>query len=590
MKGPGDSPAALRPTEQGPAEQSPAERSPEEQNALERRCSELALMVDAIPAIVFYKDGENRILRVNRAASEALGVSAAELEGRELRAFIGDGADEQHLAELAALRSGRAELAVIEAIVLPARGKRWFETARLPQRDASGTVVGLVVVSREISDERQRESLILQAQKLDSIGKLAGGVAHDFNNLLTAFFGLIIAAQRALPTDSTAHEYLSLMQLAVEGGANFTRQLLAFARRQVIEPRVVDLNRLVRETSALLSRVLGANITIDMRLAADKVPVRVDPSQISQLLMNLALNARDAMAERGTLTFCTASVVLDDPKRWSLAPSPTGRYALLAVQDTGEGLSREALDHLFEPFYTSKALGHGTGLGLATCYGIVKQNGGYIGVESERGQGARFSIYLPAVDAEVEPARPDRRRAPVRAGNETVLFAEDDDLVRHLSVAALASVGYRLIEAAHGAEALRATEEHPGPIHLLVTDVSMPEIGGIEVARRFRELRPEATVLYISGYAGDLLAELGPGVEVLQKPFSTDELLARVRDLLDVETLESGPLAIESLAVGPSDSGLRETGLRETGPRESGLRETGLRETGLSVARVRAPR
>jgi len=265
------------------------------------------------------------------------------------------------------------------------------------------------------------------------------------------------------------------------------------------------------------------------------VPVRVDPSQISQLLMNLALNARDAMAERGTLTFRTASVVLDDPSRLSLAPSPSGRYALLGVQDTGEGLSDEALEHLFEPFYTSKALGHGTGLGLATCYGIVKQNGGYIGVESARGQGARFSIYLPEVDAEVEPARPDRRRVPVRAGNETLLFAEDDDLVRYLSVAALASLGYRLIEAAHGAEALRATEEHPGPIHLLITDVSMPEIGGIEVARRFRELRPEAAVLFISGYAGELLAEFGPGVDVLSKPFSTDELLERVREVLDRE-------------------------------------------------------
>jgi two-component system, cell cycle sensor histidine kinase and response regulator CckA len=210
------------------------------------------------------------------------------------------------------------------------------------------------------------------------------------------------------------------------------------------------------------------------------------------------------------------------------------------VQDTGEGLSDEALEHLFEPFYTSKALGHGTGLGLATCYGIVKQNGGYIGVDSVApdarggGQGARFIIYLPQVDAEVEPAKPDRRRAPVRAGNETVLLAEDDDLVRHLSVAALASVGYRMIEAAHGAEALRATEEHPGPIHLLITDVSMPEIGGIEVAKRFRELRPEAAVLFISGYAGGLLAELGPDVDVLAKPFSTDELLARVREVLDL--------------------------------------------------------
>lgn len=516
-----------------PAER-PAPIGSAELAALERRNAELELMLDAIPALISYKDEANRIVRANRAAREALGVSEAELAGSDLRQWLKDDGNARHDAELEVLRSGQAVPAAIETIELPGRGKRWFTTARLPQRDAAGRVVGLVVVSRDISDERQLESRLLEAQKLDSIGKLAGGVAHDFNNLLTSFFGLITAAQRALPTDSTAHEYLSLMQLAVEGGANFTRQLLAFARRQMIEPRVVDLNRLVRETSALLSRVLGANVLIEMQLAADRVPVRVDPSQISQLLMNLALNARDAMTERGTLTFQTASVVLDDPGCWSLAASPSGRYALLAVQDTGEGLSDEALEHLFEPFYTSKALGHGTGLGLATCYGIVKQNGGYIGVESARGQGARFSIYLPQVDAELEPVRPDRRQAPVRAGNETVLFAEDDDLVRHLSVAALASVGYRMIEAAHGAEALRATEEHPGPIHLLVTDVSMPEIGGIEVAKRFRELRPEAAVLFISGYAGGLLTELGPDVDMLQKPFSTDELLARVREVLDL--------------------------------------------------------
>jgi two-component system cell cycle sensor histidine kinase/response regulator CckA len=500
---------------------------------LERSLAELTLIVDAFPALVFYKDQGNRIVRVNRAVTEAFGIRPDEMAGTELGRWLPVDAAARQQAELAVIESGRAELGAIEQLELPRRGKRWFETARLPQLDASGRVIGLLVVSRDITEQKQLESRLLQAQKLDSIGKLAGGVAHDFNNLLTSFFGLITAAQRALPTESMAHEYLSLMQLAVEGGANFTRQLLAFARRQIIEPRVVDLNRIVRETSALLSRVLGAHIHIDMQLAVESVPVRVDPSQVSQLLMNLALNARDAMAQQGTLTFKTTSVVLEDPRRWSLAPSASGRHALLVVVDTGEGLSEEAKDHLFEPFFTSKALGHGTGLGLATCYGIVKQNGGHIAVESERGQGTTFRIYLPEVDAEIEPPRPLRQQAPVRAGNETILFVEDDDLVRYLSVAALASAGYRMIDAAHGAEAVRATLEHSGPIHLLITDVSMPQVGGVEVARRFRERRPDAGVLFISGYAGDLIAEVGPDVEVLQKPFSTDDLLARVREVLD---------------------------------------------------------
>jgi two-component system cell cycle sensor histidine kinase/response regulator CckA len=507
--------------------------APSAQEDLEIRCAELQRIVDAYPALVFYKDTQCRILRVNRPAAEALGATSEELRGTLLERWLPDGAAARHEAELQAVASGQPELRALEQLSLPGRDKRWFETARLPQLDAVGSVIGLVVVSRDITEEKQVESRLLQAQKLDSIGRLAGGVAHDFNNLLTSFFGLITAAQRSLPTESMAHEYLSLMQLAVEGAANFTRQLLAFARRQMIEPRVVDLNRLVRETSALLSRVLGAHITIDLQLAAESVPVRVDPSQLSQLLMNLALNARDAMAREGRLTFRTASVVLDDPSRWSMAPSASGRYALLTVQDTGEGLSEEAKEHLFEPFFTSKALGHGTGLGLATCYGIVKQNGGYIGVESERGQGATFRIYLPEVVAQLEPARPDRRQTPVRAGNETVLFAEDDDLVRYLSVAALGRLGYRMIDAVDGVEALRAAREHNGPIHLLVTDVSMPRMGGVELARRFSELRPHAAVLFITGQAVESVQELGPDVDVLQKPFTNDDLLGRVREVLD---------------------------------------------------------
>jgi two-component system, cell cycle sensor histidine kinase and response regulator CckA len=510
-----------------------------EQEDFEQRCAELQRIVDALPALVFYKDTQGRIMRVNRPAAEALGATVGQMSGTLLERWLPEEADARHQADLDVIASARPELRAIEQIELPRRGKRWFETARLPQLDDDGSVIGLVVVSRDITDEKRLESQLLQAQKLDSIGKLAGGVAHDFNNLLTSFFGLITAAQRALPTESLAHEYLSLMQLAVEGAANFTRQLLAFARRQIIEPRVVDLNRLVRETSALLNRVLGAHITIDLQLAAESVPVRVDPSQMSQLLMNLALNARDAMPRGGRLTFRTASLTLDDPSRWSLAPSAGGRYALLSVEDTGDGLTDDAKEHLFEPFFTSKALGHGTGLGLATSYGIVKQNGGHIGVESERGQGATFRIYLPEVEAQLEPVRPDRRQAPVRAGNETVLFAEDDDLVRYLSVAALARLGYRLIEAADGVEALRATEEHNGPIHLLVSDVSMPRMGGVELARRFSELRPDAAVLFISGYAGEAVHELGPDANLLHKPFTNDDLLARVREVLDARAPSS---------------------------------------------------
>jgi len=504
-----------------------------------QRCRELQVIVDAIPALVFYKDAQNRILRVNHAVTEALGARASEMAGTEMRRWFSDDATAREDADLEVIHSGKPKLGVIERMNLPLRGWHWFETARLPEHDEHGRVVGLVVVSQDITERKHLESQLLQAQKLESIGKLAGGVAHDFNNLLTSFFGLIAAAQRTLPSDSLAHEYLALMQLAAEGGAHFTRQLLAFARRQLIEPRVVDLNGLVRETSALLCRVLGAHISVETELHPKSVAVRVDPSQISQLLMNLALNARDAMPESGKLTFQTASVELQERERWSLPRSPSGRFALLVVEDTGQGFSEEAKDHLFEPFFTSKALGQGTGLGLATCYGIVKQNGGHIAVDSKPGERTRFSIYLPEVDAPVEARRSARSHGPVRSGHETVLFVEDDDLVRHLSVAALSSSGYRLIEAAHGEDALRATAEHAGPIHLLVTDIIMPQLGGVELARRFRELRPEAAVLFISGYADGALNEVAPNLAILEKPFTNAALLARVREALD--TLATKP-------------------------------------------------
>jgi two-component system cell cycle sensor histidine kinase/response regulator CckA len=502
------------------------------------------LMLDAVPALIFYKDCQNCLRHGNRAATEACGAGAAEqLAGTNFAHWLAEEGARWDEADLRVLRSGQAQSASLEHLELPGRGKCSFELARLPQRDEAGNVSGLVVVARE--ERKQVASLQLQALKLESIGKLAGGVAHDFNNLLTTFFGLIAAAQRTLPSDSLAHEYLALMQLAAEGGANFTRQLLAFARRQSIEPKVVDLNGLVRQVSALLRRVIAAHISIDLQLGAGSIPVRVDPSQISQLLMNLALNARDAMPENGRLTFRTASVEVADRERWSLPVSPKGRYAQLVVEDTGEGLSEEAREHLFEPFFTSKALGHGTGLGLASCYGIVKQNQGHIGVETETGKGTRFTVLLPEAHAPLEEVAPPRSFGPVRAGTETVLFAEDDDLVRHLSVAALSSSGYRLIEAAHGEEAVKATEEHAGPIHLLVTDIIMPRMGGVELARRFRELRPGAGVLFISGYAGDAVVPIGNGVEVLHKPFTSEVLLARVREVLDAlpvdATLAPGP-------------------------------------------------
>lgn len=496
---------------------------------LARQCAELQLIVDAIPGFVFYKDTNNNIRRVNRAAAESFGMLAEQLANTPTERWYPGEAADLYRDDREVIASGKPKLGIIERVEVPRLGKRWFETAKLPQFDGEGRVIGIVVVAQDITERKQLEDRLLQAQKLESIGRLAGGVAHDFNNLLTSIFGLITVAQREVAPDSMAHEYLALLNLAAEGGANLTKQLLAFARRQIIEPQVIDLNKLVRETSNLLQRVLGEDIEVKVELAPRGTRVKADANQLSQLLLNLALNARDAMPSGGTLSFRTAQVEMCDQERL-LPDAAPGTYAMLSVRDTGEGLSEEARAHLFEPFFTTKDFGKGTGLGLAMCYGIVKQNGGLIGVESQVGVGTAFHVYLPVTDAPLEATPPPRRHAPVRAGHETLLFVEDDDLVRQLAVTELSSHGYRLIVASNGEEALKAATGHEGDIHLLITDVIMPRMGGIELAREFRKLRPRAPVLYLSGYTDEALKD---ATHLLRKPFAHEALLARVRSLLD---------------------------------------------------------
>ena len=510
----------------------PLEQGPEAQE-LARQYEELALIIDAIPSYVFYKDTKNGIKRVNRAVADSLQVTVAEIANTHMSRWYPDDAADHHRTDLEVIASGKAQLGIVEQITLPHLGKRWLETAKLPQFDAAGRVVGLVVVSQDITSRAQLEDRLLQAEKLESIGRLAGGVAHDFNNLLTSIFGLITVAQRALPSDSMAHEYLALLHLAAEGGANLTKQLLAFARRQIIEPRVLDLNALVADTSTLLRRVLGENIEVSTELCSKSLAVKVDANQVSQLLLNLALNARDAMPAGGKLAFKTIAFEMSDDAQTAWPGASRGHYACLTVQDTGEGLTELAKAHLFEPFFTTKDFGKGTGLGLAMCYGIVKQNGGHIQVDSQLGLGTTFSIYLPASAAPIDEPPPSRTALPVAVGHETVLLAEDDDLVRHLTENELSSHGYRLIVASNGEEALEAAAAHSGEIHLLITDVIMPRVGGVELVAQLRKTRPLTPVLYISGYAHDALASVEPGVHLLHKPFTHDALLARVRAILD---------------------------------------------------------
>jgi PAS domain S-box-containing protein len=401
-----------------------------------------------------------------------------------------------------------------------------------PLRDGAGNLLGAVVLMADVSEQRNLEEQLFQAQKMEAVGRLAGGVAHDFNNQLT----VILAAAESLSlgvSPELAGEVDELVS-AAKRSASLTQQLLAFGRRQLLAPSVLNLNSVVAEVDPLLRRTLGAGVEIETVLAAGLWNVRADPAQLQAALLNLAVNARDAMDGRGKLTIETANVHLDRSYARD-REVPPGQYAMLAVTDDGVGMDADVRSHAFEPFFTTKPAGEGTGLGLSMVHGFVSQSGGLINVYSEPGHGATFRIYLPRVEEAPEPRPAAPPRPPARGGSERLLVAEDDPAVRTMIVRVLRGAGYEVLEAEDGEAASEVAARTPG-LDLLVTDLVMPRLGGIELARRLHETRPELRVLYLSGYAenGALRrAGLRLGTSLLAKPFSPADLLERVREMLD---------------------------------------------------------
>jgi len=383
-------------------------------------------------------------------------------------------------------------------------------------------------------ERRRLEEQLLLSQKLEAVGRLAGGVAHDFNNVLTAIIGSTELLLLDTPPGAPNREELDIIRDAGVRAQELIRQLLAFSARQVLNPVVLDLNRLVKNVNKMLRRLIGEDVKLVTALAPDLGAVRADPGQIEHALVNLALNARDAMPQGGQLTITTQNVDIADGSPAVLVPP--GRYVLLQVSDTGVGMDRETQQRVFDPFFTTKPRGKGSGLGLATVHGIVRQSGGDVTVESAPGAGATFRIYLPCVTAALDPVGAPAAVTAPAAGSETVLLAEDEELVRVLARKVLEQAGYRVLVAAGGAEALALAERHDGPIHLLLTDVVMPEMSGRELMRRLIERRPGVRVLYMSGYADEAIARHGvldPGTAFMQKPFTPGVLAHRVRDVLD---------------------------------------------------------
>ena len=392
------------------------------------------------------------------------------------------------------------------------------------------------VFARDITARRSLEAQLRQSQKMEAIGQLAGGVAHDFNNILGIIIGYSGLLAKDIAADHRGRTRLEQIQKAADKGAALTRQLLAFSRKQIMQPRVLDLNAVVNEFDPMLRRVLGEDVELVV-VAADALgSVKADPSQVEQILMNLVVNARDAMPKGGHLRVETANVTFDDDYVRRHPATQPGRFVMLAVSDTGVGMDAATQQRAFEPFFTTKTAGEGTGLGLATVYGIVKQSGGFIWVYSEPELGTTFKIYLPRVDESAEPAPAVPPVAPVQRGDETLLVVEDTESLREMFCDVLQLEGYSVLSAANGEDALRVAHEHGGPIHLLLTDVVMPKLGGADLAKELNKLRPGLRVLFMSGYTNGVITKhgvAGKGVAVIEKPFTTERLSRAVRQALD---------------------------------------------------------
>ncbi|HEY3119298.1 MAG TPA: PAS domain S-box protein [Vicinamibacteria bacterium] len=480
-------------------------------------------------------EGTLRVIAVNEAAVKHYGYAREEFLQMEMRDLHPPEETPRFLKRMDEMRAGIAAMG-------PAVWHHRVRSGHLinveiasHKIDFGGHPASLVVV-HDVTDRQRLEQQFLQAQKMEAIGRLAGGVAHDFNNLVAAIAGHGDLMLRRLAPQDPLRRNLEQIRAAADRAATLTRQLLAFGRKQVLQSRVVDLGDVVDQSASLLRRLIGEDIelTIHKKTAAR---VRTDPVQMEQVIMNLAVNARDAMPRGGRITIEIDEVWLDQAYALSHVSLPPGPYVLLAVSDTGHGMDAETKQHIFEPFFTTKEVGKGTGLGLATVYGIVKQSGGYVWVYSEPGQGSTFKVYLPRVEEAPEtPAAPPAAPRSTVAATETILLLEDDAAVRELLKEVLAEEGYDVLEAAQPAEALRMARAHRERIHLLLTDMVMPQMTGADLARELVRERRDLRVLYMSGYTAGAVADRGIMTEpslFLQKPFSTDDLLAKVRAALE---------------------------------------------------------
>ena len=514
----------------------------------ERRQAETALreseeryrtLVEGVRDVIFALSPEGTITSLNPAFDTITGWRRDEWVGRAFERLVHP-EDLPHALELLG-RVVRGELRPVSQFrVGTAKGDyRMVEFSATPQL-LEQRLIGILGIGRDVTERVQLEQQLRQAQKMEAVGRLAGGIAHDFNNILTAITGYADLLLEDLSASDPRREDVDEVRKAAERAAGLTRQLLAFSRQQVLQPKVIDVNALVGDLEKMLGRLLGEDIALSTRLDPAVGRVKADAGQLEQVLMNLAVNARDAMPEGGKLSIEGVNVDLDERYAADHYPARPGPYVMLAVTDTGVGMSEETQAHMFEPFFTTKEKGKGTGLGLATVYGIIKQSGGFIWVYSELGRGSTFKIYLPRVEeVGTSSAAPAPAAAPAPRGTETVLVAEDEPPVRAIARQVLERQGYTVLEAATAERALDIAAQYSGAIHLLLTDVIMPGMNGQELATRLAHVRPETRVIFMSGYTDDAVMRHGvlqPGSTYMQKPFTPDAIARKVREVLDKPT------------------------------------------------------
>jgi len=492
----------------------------------------MALIVDSSQDAIIGKNLDGIITQWNKGAEQIYGYHAAEVIGRNISILCPPDRPDEIPAILERIRKGE-RVEYFESVRITKDGRRLSMSISVsPIHDADGNIIGASAIARNISAQKKIEDQLRQSQKMEAVGRLAGGVAHDFNNLL----GIVTACTELLRSrvDTESLEYLDNIREAANRGAGLTRQLLAFSRRQAVQTQILDLNERIRELSKLLKPLMGDDVEIFLPPRSKTAVVEFDPGQIDQIVLNLAVNARDAMPRGGKLIIDTGVFDIDENFAQEHTMTP-GRYVMLAISDNGTGMDEVTRTRIFEPFFTTKETGKGTGLGLATVYGIVKQAGGHIWVYSEPGQGTTFKIYLPSAEHKLGMGPEEQAEAlPAKRDGVTILLAEDDPIMRKLTRKMLEEHGYKVLEATNGEAALDVISRHPSSIDLTLTDVAMKGMNGPDLVLRLMDSHPGMKIIYMSGYTGELVAHQGlqSGIPLLEKPFTRAALLKTIDEAL----------------------------------------------------------